>query len=112
MKTKYIALFFVCICTLLTSCKVGSFSQERGLTDQAYLLFVANEKYDNDVQVIIDGKTTFNAQVLKEKKGTIKGNTYAIAKGKRNLKIIYDGNVIYNKEIFVSAQETKKIQLP
>ncbi len=112
MKTKYIALLLVCICALFTSCKVGSYSQERGLPDQAYLLFVANESYDGEVQVTIDNHTTFNAKVLKEKKGTIKGNTYAIAKGKRSLKVSYNGNVIYEKEIFVSAQETKKIQLP
>lgn len=112
MKKIYIAFLFVSICTLISSCKVGNYSQEGGLPDQAYLLFVANEKYSNDVQVTIDNTTTFNAKVLKEKKGTIKGNTYAIAKGRRAIKVSFQGKIIFEKEIFVSAQETKKIQLP
>ena len=112
MKTKYIALLLVCICALITSCKVGNYSQERGLPDQAYLYFVANENYDGEVQVSVDNNTSFNAKVIKEKKGTIKRDVYAIAKGKRNLKVYYNGNIIYEKVIFVSAQEAKKIQLP
>ncbi|BEH00005.1 hypothetical protein [Bacteroides sedimenti] len=112
MKTKHIALFILCICALLTSCKVGNYSQERGLPDQAYLLFVANEAYEGEVQVTVDNETTFNAKVIKEKKGTIKRDLYAIAKGKRYIKVSYNGKVIYEREIFVSAQETKKIQLP
>ena len=112
MRKIYFAFILVSICALVSSCKVGSYSQERGLPDQAYLLFVANEKYSNDVQVTIDNTTTFNAKVLKEKKGTIKGNTYAIAKGRRAIKVSFQGKIIFEKEIFVSAQETKKIQLP
>lgn len=112
MKTKYIAILFVCFCALISSCKVGNYSQESGLPDQAYLLFVSNNEYKEDVQVSIDNTTTFNAKVLKEKKGTIKGNTYAIAKGRRSITVKFQGKVIFEKEIFVSTQETKKIQLP
>lgn len=112
MKTKYIAPLLVCICTLFTSCKVGSYSQERGLPDQAYLYFVANQNYEGEIQVSIDNNTSFNAKVIKEKKGTIKRDIYAIAKGKRKIKVSYNGNIIYEREVFVSAQETKKIELP
>ncbi|MEG2573249.1 MAG: hypothetical protein RSA44_01155, partial [Bacteroides sp.] len=94
------------------SCKVGRYTEEKGLPNQAYLLFVSNHSYSNTVQVTIDNKISFDAKVLKEKKMTVKGNTYAIGTGRKKLKVVDKGKTIYEKEIFVTTQETKKIQLP
>jgi len=112
MKKSLLFSCLIILCTLLSSCKVGRYTEEKGLSDQAYLLFVSNEKYDDAVQVTIDENATFNAIVLKEKKMTVKGNKYAIATGRRHLKVTFKDKVLYDKEIFVSTQETKKIQLP
>ncbi len=112
MKNKYILFAVLGFALLLGSCKVGSYSQFGGQPNQAYLLLVSNNRYSTPVDVTIDGVTHFEAKVLKEKKGTIKGNTYAINPGTRNVVISKDGNVLYSAKIFVSTQETKKIQLP
>ena len=40
-------------------------------------------------QVVIDNQTRFDAKVNKEKKHQVKGETYAVATGKRHIKVLY-----------------------
>jgi len=37
---------------------------------------------------------------------------YAISTGKHVISVYYNDKVIYQKQIFISAQETKKVLLP
>lgn len=114
MKRKII--FILCGVAMafgMASCRLGTYSQSGGKADQAYLLFVSGETYsDKTVQVTIDGKTTFDAKVVKNRDSKIKGGLYAIATGDKNIKVMKDGKVLYEKTIFASTQETKKIVLP
>lgn len=113
MKMKLMsALLTATFCLLLTSCKVGNVAVSQGLSDQSYLYFVSTQKYSDPVKVTLDGTTTFDAQVVKEKKHTVKGNTYAVATGKRYISVSSQGKVIWEREVFLSTQETKKIILP
>ncbi len=113
MKKKVLFMLCIIITTCITSCKLGVYSQEGGKSDQAYLLFVSSDVYSGKtVQVTIDGTTQFEAKVVKEKKSNVKGSLYAISTGRRKIKVEKDGKVLYNKEIFASTQETKKIVLP
>ncbi|MEG1028144.1 MAG: hypothetical protein RSE07_05595, partial [Oscillospiraceae bacterium] len=82
------------------------------LTDQAYLYFVSVSKYQGLVTVTVDKAITFNADVVKEKKATVKGNTYAVATGNLNVVVTYRNKIIFERTLFLSAQETKKIILP
>jgi hypothetical protein len=50
--------------------------------------------------------------VVKEKKAKRKGSQYGIATGNRSIKVTSQGKVLYQKKIFVSAQEVKQIMLP
>jgi hypothetical protein len=106
----------------LTSCKVGegSLSTARGLENDAFLEFVGtSSKYKGGVDVNIDDKNTFKAKVHNESEGNallpksdrFKGEVYAISTGTHTVTVSYNGNVIYRKQIFVSAQETKKVIL-
>lgn len=114
MKQKN--LFMLCmiiIALCVTSCKLGVYSHSGGKSDQAYLLFVSSDIYSGEtVQVTIDGKTKFDAKVVKDKRSKVYGELYAIATGSRKIKVEKDGKVLYEKEIFASTQETKKIVLP
>ncbi|MEG1749645.1 MAG: hypothetical protein RRZ65_09135 [Tannerellaceae bacterium] len=113
MKTKLIAaLLSVSFCLFLTGCKVGNVAVSQGLSDQSYLYFVSTQKYAAPVRVTIDGTTTFDAKVIKEGKHTVKGNTYAVATGKRRVAVSSGGKVVWEREVFLSTQETKKIILP
>lgn len=100
------------VCLLLSGCKVGNVPSSQGLSDQAFLYFVSINKYPQPVEVTIDNQTSFNAKVVKEKKGTVKGNIYAVATGKRHVKVSSQGKIIFERDVFLSTQETKKIALP
>lgn len=112
MKIKLIFAFGLVL--LLCGCRAHyPVAQQSGKDDVAYLLFVGNKKYaKKKVIVTLDGEKTFEAKVVKAKDSYRKGTSYAIATGRRIINVEYKGTSIYNKEVFVSAQETKKITLP
>lgn len=113
MKLKSIlGLLTMVGCLLLTGCKVGNVAVSQGLSDQSYLYFVSNHKYPEPVQVTLDGKTTFEAKVVRERKATVKGDTYAVSTGKHRVAVSFQGKTIWEREVFLSTQETKKIILP
>jgi hypothetical protein len=96
---------------ILSSCG-GIKTKSAGLENEAYLEFVGPIKsYPKGVDVSIDNKITFKAVVNKDKVAYMKGEVYAISTGTHNLKVSYNGQILYEKQIFVAAQETKKIVL-
>ena len=115
MKTKILLLTMAIAC-ILVGCK-SSFpvAQQSGKEDMAYLVFVGPlDKYGNGaypVQVDIDG-TKFDAKVIKPKVSNRKGFQYGVGLGNRHLKVTFRGETVYEKQIFLSTQETKVINLP
>jgi hypothetical protein len=98
--------------TFLTSC-TGVKTVVTGLENEALLEFIGEpNNYTGGVKVNIDDKTTFLAEVNKDHADRPKGKVYAISTGAHIVTVSYNNNVIYKKQIFVSAQETKKIILP
>lgn len=114
MKTKLVLCLFTvaCCCLLLTGCKVGNVAVSQGLADQSYLYFVSVNKYSQPVKVMLDNSIAFDATVVRERKATVKGNTYAVSTGKHRVSVSYQGKTIWEREVFLSTQETKKIILP
>ena len=114
MKQKIMIPLMLVMLLLLGSCKANfPVAQQSGKDDVAYLLFVsASNKSSETVDVAIDGKTSFEAKKVKAKKANRQGTSYAVATGRRKIKVTKDGEILYNKEIFVSTQETKIITLP
>lgn len=115
MKTRFL-LLTIAVASLFAGCK-SSFpvAQQSGKEDMAYLVFVGpRQTYGNGsktVQVDVDGKT-FDAKVVKPKTANRKGVQYGVATGRRNVTIKFDGQTIYQKQLFLSSQETKIITLP
>lgn len=108
-KTIFLYCFFIC---LLYGCK-APVEMQSGREDIAYLVFTSPKTYWNKkVDVSIDNQTVFSAKVVKTKRSNYWGRQYGIATGRRNLKVSYNGKIIYQKEIFISSQETKIITLP
>jgi len=113
MKVKYL-LFAIAV--LLAGCKANyPVAQQSGKEDMAYLVFVGPLKTygngSNPVQVDVDG-TKFDAKVVKPKTANRKGTQYGVATGRRNITVTFQGQVIYQKQLFLSSQETKIINLP
>jgi FlaG/FlaF family flagellin (archaellin) len=109
---KLLALLFLPL--LLLSCKANfPVAQQSGKDDMAYLLFVSGKQYAGEkVQVSVDNAQPFTANVVKAKNANRRGTQYGIATGNRTLKVSCEGQVIYEKKIFVSTQEVKQIILP
>lgn len=112
MKAKLTIALIVTAIMTLAGCAKYPVSQSTGKEDMAYLLFVTGSGNDNDVTVTLDGEKVFTAKVVKQKNANRKGTSYGVATGRRKVKVQRDGKTLYDKEIFVSSQETKQIILP
>jgi len=96
----------------LTGCS-GVKTVTTGLENESHIEFIGNpSNYSSGVDVVIDDKKSFNAEVGNDHTSRVKGKVYAITPGKHIISISYKNNQIVKKQIFVSAQETKKIILP
>lgn len=109
---KYL-FFFMIISSLLFSSCGGIKTSSQGLENASYLEFIATPgDYSGGVDVTVDGTTTFNALVHKDLARKIKGEVYSVSTGTHTIAVSYKGKLLVQKQIFVSAQETKKIVLP
>lgn len=96
----------------LTGC-TGVKTISTGLENESFLEFIGNpSNYAEGVDVNIDDKITFKAEANKDHADRPKGKVYAISTGTHIVIVSYNNIVIFKKQIFVSAQETKKIMLP
>lgn len=108
---KTLSYLFIASLFILSSCG-GIKTKSVGLENEAFLEFVGPEKlYPEGVDISIDNKMSFKAVVNKDKNSYMKGEVYSISTGTHILKVSYNGKVLYEKKIFLSAQETKKIVL-
>ena len=111
MKTK---LLLTCVVVmLLCGCKSNyPVAQQTGKEDVAYLLFASPEMYAKKYVTVTLDDLTFDAKVVKSKNANRKGTSYAISPGRRKIKVEFEGALLYEKELFISTQETKLITLP
>jgi hypothetical protein len=100
-----ISLIFLASCT-------GVRTMTKGLENEAYLEFVSSSNYSNGIDVVLDETLTFKANVVKGTAKRPKGEVYAVSTGKHHISVKYKNEIIFSKQIFVSAQETKQIILP
>lgn len=115
MKKRLLFTMLAVTC-FLVSCKTNyPVAQQSGKEDMAYLVFVGpRQTYGNGskpVQVDVDGKT-FDAKVVKPKVANRKGTQYGVATGNRHVTVKFKGETIYRKQLLLSSQETKIINLP
>ncbi|HPV19668.1 MAG TPA: hypothetical protein PLT53_11225 [Prolixibacteraceae bacterium] len=97
---------------LLSGCG-GIKTLSSGLENEAYLEFIgAPNDYSGGVDVIIDDTNIFKAEVHKDLARKVKSEVYAISTGTHKIAVSYNGKLLFQKQIFISAQETKKIVLP
>lgn len=114
MKKIALLLFAAAVITL-NSCGVGVHTVNSGLSDESAVCFFATDDYD--INVIIDGKS-YVTKTVKQKKFKSRRDIkktaqrqIAITPGRHTVKVTKDGQEVYSKEIFVSANEIKTIEL-
>jgi hypothetical protein len=110
MKKLIFGLLFSLIA--IAAC-TGIKTSTQGLENESFLEFIGNpDNYVGGVLVNIDKEISFMAEVKENNADVTKGKVYAISTGKHVISVYYNEKVIYQKQIFVSAQETKKVLLP
>ena len=109
---KKLHFLIVVLLLILNSCG-GTKTSFQGLASECYIEFLGNPRtYSDGVDVIVDDKPSFRAKVYKDKIGRMSGEIYSITTGRHTLKVKYQNQIIFNKEIFISTLESKKIILP
>jgi len=107
---KLALLFVLLIC--VSSCGITK-SSASGVPNQAFLSFAGTASlYPNGVEVILDNNTRFNAKVHKNRSKIKHVKVYGISTGKHKVSVLNNGKTLYEKVIFLSSQQTKKIILP
>jgi hypothetical protein len=109
MKTINIILAVLGICVLFSNC-TGVKSTSSGLKSEAYVVLIGDKSSYGDVKLQVDDNEPIDAEVTKESKRP-KGKVYAISTGKHVIRVFNGDELIYQKQVFVSSQETKKIIL-
>jgi len=97
---------------LLSGCAMVNTSSS-GMPKESFLEFIGSpEMYKGGVDVIVDDKIQFKAEVFNNHPDRTKGKVYSISTGKHTVSVSFNSNVIYNQKIFLSSQETRIIELP
>ena len=110
---RYTVYFIITSLFLISFGCTGIKSETKSLENQAMLVLVGKPwKYRKGVDVSIDDKINFTGEVVKPNKDRPKGEVYLIPTGSHLVILSYKGEIIYKKNIFISAQETRKIYLP
>lgn len=107
-----IAVLSACVLLCLSGCVSMPVSQQSGLTDKAFLLFVSNDTYVGETVNVQCNDFAFKAKVVKASKSNYKGTAYQITPGTKTVTVYADGKQVFKRKLFVSNQETKIIQLP
>ncbi len=108
-------LLIAFLSVFMAGCGVGSYTLTTGLADEASITFVADDNYE--IVVTVDDQQ-YNVETVELKdyrkdrsiKGTVE-NTIVLTPGTHEVKVILDGNEIYTHKVFVSAGESKVVEL-
>ena len=108
-------LLIVAFSMFLTGCGVGVYSIQSGYSDVAYVVFTDEVK--GEIVVNVDGET-YNVNTVKHKayksgrdiKRTAE-NSIKLTPGQHNVSVLLNGTEVYDNKVFISAGETKVIEL-
>ena len=100
---------------LFCSCGTGSYTVNSGKADEGKLSF-ASERREN-IAVAIDGNNfqvkTVSAKTWKKDRNikSTAQNTVFLSPGQHHVTVVMNGQEVLDKQIFISAQEHKVIEL-
>lgn len=109
---------FLMICLLAaaalcctTGCNLGNYSRTTGLQDEAYVSLVGPRS--GKALVTIDDGAPFEMEVVKSKKAYNYADKHkaAVGVGRHRVRVEYGGRVVFDREVFLSSREVKRIEL-
>lgn len=112
MKKLFVLAAFIMI---LAGCGVGTYSVQSGVEDAAFISFADDVKQEIVVKVDND---TYNVETVRQKAyksgRNIKQtalNAIRLTPGQHTISVTINGSEIYSHKVFLSAGETKIIEL-
>ena len=112
MKSNRIVILCLLACLGLSSCGPPMYKTISYGTDDIAYVIVVKENTDRtsygDVQLVIDGRPCTYGKVYKQK-AKRKAPVVTVKPGKHNLRVIIDGVVYSDENIFLGLQEPKTV---
>lgn len=113
LKSFASVLFLSAIIAFTFSSCTGTKATVTGLENEGYLEFTSSTtRYSERVEVFVGDREPFYALVFRDKPNRIRTEKYALPPGNHKVLVRYNGVDIYQQTVFLSAQETRKIELP
>lgn len=109
MKNSLIVIF---VALFLVNCAGGLKRTSGGLEDVGYISLIGDpKKYQAGVLVYVGGEKPVIVEVVKENQVTKNDYRLKVPTGKHEVKMMYEGKVVYQQQMIFFAQETKQISL-
>ena len=117
---KKIAIYFISLALIFSLSCAGSRTIVNQVTDASFLIFYGKKSMstdnfgyfvENTYEAKIDDVVTFNIELSKKRKDSFLSKVYQVTPGKHTIKVIKNGELIINKVIFISNQETMQFEL-
>ena len=110
MKYLYISL----LALLMLACSPHQYKTMSGGKEDTSFVIVLTEAgdYSNGAVLLVDDEQSFVVEKVYKQKLQRKAPVFKISPGKHNLKVTVGGQTVYNKDVVLGLQETRKIVLP
>lgn len=103
----------ILLITALVSCSTSIKTTSKGKDNVSYLEFIGDkDKYKDQVSVTLDGNIKFEAVINNKDRRVDDGTNYQIEPGKHSIEVVYNNELVFKKQIFLSPGETKQILIP
>lgn len=108
---KIINLFIALISILVSSCGVTYNSQSGGMSDVGYIIVLSDQKaMQENVILHLDDKTYPISKVYKTNKYQ-KAKPIITSPGQHKVEVTVNGQPVFNQNVLIGLQETRKIIL-
>ncbi|QZT36889.1 hypothetical protein K5X82_16880 [Halosquirtibacter xylanolyticus] len=108
-------IYIVAILWMCVGCKNTYMAASSGIDEKASIILITErankQKYKKgEVLLHIDDKI-YTVDKIPEVKYAMKARLFAITQGKHHVVVSFNGNKVYDKEVFIGRNETRKIIL-
>jgi hypothetical protein len=108
---KYILLVLLAAASL-AGCRTTYQTLSAGKENASFVLITTdNNEYRHNITVIIDNSTPVMVEKVFKTKKQLQAKQIATTPGKHTIKVLKGDRVIYEQNVFLGLQETKKIVL-
>lgn len=108
---KYIILLVLAAATMV-GCRNTYQTLSAGKENESFILITTDkDEYRENITVVVDNGTPILVEKVFKTKKQLQAKPITITPGKHTIKVLKNGQTIYEQAVFLGLQETKKIVL-